>query len=306
MKAVAIPSQKTIARLESEAEAFRRLSRKRGGFALIVFKQNPVSLIGLLIVVTVISAGIIGPYLAPYGPDAINPRIKMQRPTISHPFGTDTYGRDVLSRVLSAARIDLLIAMTSIGIAFMIGTVLGSIAAYLRGPTDTLLMRFLDIIQSFPQFILGMGLAVAIGPGVRNLIIVITVIMTPGFARMIRSRILSLREMPYVDAARCAGVPAWEIISVYLIPNSLGPVIVSVALDLSYAMLDAAGLSFIGLGVRPPQAEWGMMISDGMNNMLSGEWWVSVFPGLALFISVLGFNLLADGLRDIIDPRMRR
>jgi peptide/nickel transport system permease protein len=306
MRPITIPSQETISRLESEAEGFSRISQKRAGFALIVFRQNPVSLIGLLIVVMLILASIAGPYIVPYGPDAVNPRIKMQPPGLSHPFGTDTYGRDVLSRVVSAARVDLLIAMTSIGIAFAIGIVMGSIAAYLRGLADTLLMRFLDIVQSFPQFILGMGLAVAIGPGLRNLIIVITVIMTPGFARMVRSRILSLREMPYVDAARCSGVPALRIIFVYLVPNSLGPIIVSCALNISYAMLDAAGLSFIGLGIRPPQAEWGMMISDGMNNMLAGEWWVSVFPGLALFISVLGFNLFADGLRDIIDPRMRR
>jgi peptide/nickel transport system permease protein len=306
MKPVTIPSQETISRLETEAEAFSRLSRKRAGFALIVFRQNPVSLIGLVLVVTLVAASIVGPYLVPYSPDAVNPRIKMQSPSLSHPLGTDTYGRDVLSRVVSAARVDLLIAITSIGIAFVIGIVLGSIAGYLKGWPDTLLMRSLDIVQSFPQFILGMGLAVAIGPGLRNLIIVITVIMTPGFARMVRSRILSLREMPYVDAAQCSGVPTLKIIFVYLVPNSLGLIIVSCALNMSYAMLDAAGLSFIGLGIRPPQAEWGMMISDGMNNMLAGEWWVSVFPGLALFISVLGFNLLADGLRDIIDPRMRR
>ena len=130
--------------------------------------------------------------------------------------------------------------------------------------------------------------------------------MVPGFARMVRSRVLSLREMPFVDAARSSSVPTWKIILVHLIPNSMGPIIVSTALNMSYAMLDAAGLSFIGLGVRPPQAEWGMMISEGMNNLLGGEWWVTVFPGLALFISVLGFNLLADGLRDIMDPRMRR
>jgi peptide/nickel transport system permease protein len=306
MKPIAIPSRETISRLESEAEAFSRLSRRRAGFALIVFRQNPVSLIGLLIVLTLVLASIVGPFAVPYGPEAVNPGIKMQAPNIGHPFGTDSYGRDVLSRVLSAARIDLLIAISSIGIAFVIGTVLGSLAAYFRGLADTLLMRFLDIVQSFPQFILGMGLAVAIGPGLGNLIIVITVIMIPGFARMIRSRILSLREMPYVDAARCSGVPTLKIIFVYLVPNSIGPIIVSTALNLSYAMLDAAGLSFIGLGIRPPQAEWGMMISNGMNNLLAGEWWVSVFPGLALFISVLGFNLFADGLRDIIDPRMRR
>jgi peptide/nickel transport system permease protein len=151
-----------------------------------------------------------------------------------------------------------------------------------------------------------MALAAALGPGVRNLIIVITVIMVPGFARMVRSRILSLREMQFIDAARTSSVPTWKIILVHLVPNSMGQITVNAALSISYAMLDAAGLSFIGLGVRPPQAEWGMMISEGMNNLLGGQWWVTVFPGLAIFVSVLGFNLLADGLRDIMDPRMRR
>jgi peptide/nickel transport system permease protein len=295
-----------MVRLEAESERLSTMIRRRWGFAYIMFRQNPVSFVGLIIVLFVILAAIAGPFLVPFSAEAIEPNIKMLPPSLSHLFGTDTFGRDVLARVLSAARIDLLIAIVSIGTAFIIGTIMGSIAAYFKGSVDTLVMRFLDIVQSFPQFILGMALAAAMGPGVRNLIIVITVIMTPGFARMIRSRILSLREMPFIDAARSGGVPTWKIIFIYLVPNSLGPIIVSIALDISYAMLDAAGLSFIGLGVRPPQAEWGMMISSGVNNMLSGEWWVSVFPGLALFLSVLGFNLLADGLRDIIDPRMRR
>jgi len=180
------------------------------------------------------------------------------------------------------------------------------LAAYFKGVLDSVLMRIMDMIKSFPQFILGMALVAALGPGVRNLLVVITIIMVPSFARMVRSRILSLREMPYVDAARTGGVPWWKIITVYLIPNSLSTMIVVAALNISYAMLDAAGLSYLGLGVRPPQAEWGMMISEGTSQLLSGYWWISVFPGLALFISVLGFNLLGDGLRDIFDPKMRR
>ena len=296
----------TALKLEAESKRYSKLIQKRGGFAYILFRQNPVSFFGLFIVISMLVVAVIGPSIVPSNPDAVNPKIKMQPPSAAHIFGTDTFGRDVFSRVVSAARIDLFVATASIGLAFMIGTIIGSIAAYFKGFTDNILMRFLDIVQSFPQFILGMALAAAIGPGLRNLVIVITVIMIPGFARMVRSRILSLRELPFVDAARCGGIPTLRIIFVYLVPNSLGPIVVAVALNISYAMLDAAGLSFIGLGIRPPQAEWGMMISDGMNNMLAGEWWVSLFPGLALFISVLGFNLLGDGLRDIIDPRMRK
>jgi peptide/nickel transport system permease protein len=295
-----------VIKLESESIRSSETIKKRGGFAYLMFRKNPVSFLGLLIVVTMLMVALIGPILVPYNPDAVSPKEKMRPPSAEHFFGTDTFGRDVFSRVISAGRIDLLVAIVSIGFAFIIGIIIGSVAAYFKGITDSILMRFIDIVQSFPQFILGMALAAAIGPGLRNLIIVITVIMTPGFARMVRSRILSLRELPFVDAARSGGIPTLRIIFVYLVPNSLGPLLVAVSLSISYAMLDAAGLSFIGLGIKPPQAEWGMMISKGMNNMLAGEWWVSLFPGLALFLSVLGFNLLGDGLRDIIDPRMRK
>ncbi|MCK5805625.1 MAG: ABC transporter permease, partial [Lentisphaeria bacterium] len=251
-------------------------------------------------------AGAIGPLVVPYSPNKTSARDRFQAPSTSHLFGTDKYGRDVFARVVSAARIDLLIGLGSIVLAFAIGTVIGSMAAYFKGAVDAVLMRIMDMIKAFPQFILGMALVAALGPGVRNLVVVITVIMVPSFARMVRSRIVTLREMPYVDAARTGGVPWWKIIFVYLIPNSLGTLIVVAALNVSYAMLDAAGLSYLGLGVRAPQAEWGMMISEGTKQMLSGYWWISVFPGLALFVSVLGFNLLADGLRDIFDPKMRR
>jgi peptide/nickel transport system permease protein len=293
-------------RREAESERLRSLCQRRFGFPLVVFRQNPVSLVGLILVLAMLIVAIIGPIVAPYNPDATNPRARMQPPSSEHLFGTDTYGRDLFSRVLAGARVDFLIAIASIGLAFLIGSLIGVVAGYFGGPSDHLLMRAMDVMQSFPPFILGMGLAAAMGPGIRNLIIVITVIMVPGFARMVRSRVVTLRELSFIDAAKSSSVPTRKILFVYLLPNSMGPIIVSAALNMSYAMLDAAGLSFIGLGVRPPQAEWGMMISEGMNNLLAGQWWVSLFPGLALFVSVLGFNLLADGLRDIMDPRMRR
>ncbi len=289
-----------------ESERLREMCRRPLGFPYVVFRQNPVSAIGLVLVLIMMSVAIFGSLVAPYNPDQTAARIKMNPPSASHFLGTDRYGRDVFSRVLTAARVDFLVAVASIGFAFIMGSAIGLVAGFFRGAVDNVFMRVMDVMQSFPPFILGMGLAAAMGPGVRNLIIVITVIMVPGFARMVRSRVLSLREMAFVDAARSSSVPTWKILLVYLLPNSMGPIIVSAALNMSYAMLDAAGLSFLGLGVRPPQAEWGMMISEGMNNLLAGEWWVTLFPGLALFVSVLGFNLLADGLRDILDPKMRR
>jgi peptide/nickel transport system permease protein len=306
MKRTLANSPEGIQRLTAQANRFAQITKRRFGFAYLVFRLNPASLLGLIIVLTLVLAAVFGPLALPYSPNKTNAPSRFQPPSSSHLFGTDKYGRDVFTRVLSAAQVDLLIALGSIGLAFIIGTAIGALSAFFKGAVDAVLMRIMDMIKSFPQFILAMALVAALGPGVRNLIIVITVIMVPSFARMIRSRILTLREMPYVDAARTGGVPWWKIILVYLVPNSLGTMVVTAALNVSYAMLDAAGLSYLGLGVRPPQAEWGMMISEGTSQLLSGRWWISVFPGLALFVSVLGFNLLADGLRDIFDPRMRR
>jgi peptide/nickel transport system permease protein len=295
-----------LAKLTAESEDRKRVAGRKLGFAFLMFRSNSASLAGLIIVALVMLAASLGPVIDPASPDRTNVRIRLEAPSASHPFGTDKYGRDVLARVLSAARVDLLIAMGAIGLSMAVGTCIGAVAGFFRGPVDTVLMRIMDVIKSFPQFVLGMALVASLGPGVRNLILVITIITTPVFARMVRSRVVSLREMPFIDAARCSGVPRWKIILRYLVPNTVGIIVVTAALNVSYAMLDAAGLSFLGLGVRAPQAEWGVMISTGMNDLMNGEWWTTVFPGLALFFSVLGFNLMADGLRDIFDPRMRR
>jgi len=295
-----------LAELTANSEARKRVAARKLGFAVLMFRSNSASLAGLIIVASVVLAAVLGPVVSPASPDRTNVRIRLEVPSASHPFGTDKYGRDVLARVLSAARVDLLIAMGAIGLSMVVGTCIGAVAGFFRGPVDTVLMRIMDIVKSFPQFVLGMALVASLGPGVRNLILVITIITTPVFARMVRSRVVSLREMPFIDAARCSGVPRWKIILRYLVPNTVGIIVVTAALNVSYAMLDAAGLSFLGLGVRAPQAEWGVMISTGMNDLMNGEWWTTVFPGLALFLSVLGFNLMADGLRDIFDPRMRR
>ncbi|MFC2077991.1 ABC transporter permease [Candidatus Bipolaricaulota bacterium] len=306
MAQTTVRNGKELANLTAESEELKRVTRRKLGFAFLIFRRNSASLVGLIVVSLVVFAAILGPVVNPSSPDRTNVRTRLESPSVSHPFGTDKYGRDILSRVLSAARVDLLIAMGAIGLSMAVGTVIGAVAGFFRGTVDTILMRIMDVIKSFPQFVLGMALVSALGPGVRNLILVITIITTPVFARMVRSRVVSLREMPFIDAARCSGVPKWKIILRYLVPNCVGTIVVTSALNVSYAMLDAAGLSFLGLGVRAPQAEWGMMISTGMNDLLNGQWWTTVFPGLALFFSVLGFNLMADGLRDILDPKMRR
>ena len=239
------------------------------------------------------------------GPLDVNPPIRLQGPSPQHWMGTDDFGRDILSRVLYATRVDLLIAFSAVSVAAIAGIALGSVAGYFRGRVDEFIMRTLDVIQAFPAFILAMGLAVALGSGMMNIIYVVAFIMVPIFARLTRSEVLSARERGYTEAARCMGATQAEIIFVHLLPNCLTPVLVQFALSMSYAILDAAALSFIGLGVNPPEAEWGSMVNQGVRFIVSGEWWMSIFPGLMMSICILGFNLLADGLRDVFDPKLR-
>jgi peptide/nickel transport system permease protein len=190
-------------------------------------------------------------------------------------------------------------------LAAVIGVALGSIAGFVRGLTEEMIMRTLDIIQAFPAFILAMGLAVVLGSGITTIIYVVAFIMIPIFARMVRSEILSARERGYAEVARCMGASDTEIIFKQLLPNCLTPILVQFALSMSYAILDAAALSFIGLGVNPPAPEWGSMVNQGVGYISSGQWWMSIFPGLVMAITILGFNLVADGFRDVLDPKLR-
>jgi len=278
---------------------------RRYDFEIYLLRRNPMSMLGLSIILLVVLAGIAAPILAPYKPLDVNPAIRLQGPSPQHWMGTDDFGRDILSRVLYATRVDLLIAFSAVSVASIAGIALGSVAGYFRGRVDEFIMRTLDVIQAFPAFILAMGLAVALGSGKMNIIYVVAFIMVPIFARLTRSEVLSARERGYTEAARCMGATQAEIIFVHLLPNCLTPVLVQFALSMSYAILDAAALSFIGLGVNPPEAEWGSMVNQGVRFIVSGEWWMSIFPGLMMSVCILGFNLLADGLRDVFDPKLR-
>lgn len=282
----------------------RRVYRKYS-FQIFLVRQNPLTMLGIVIVFGLLLIAALAPWITPYDPLVLDPINRMQAPSAAHWFGTDDFGRDILSRVIAASRIDLTIALSSVCIAFAVGVSLGAIAGYFRGLADEAIMRVMDIIQSFPSFILAMGLAAALGAGMTNIIYVVSFIMLPIFARLVRSEMLSVRERPYAEAARCAGASNAAIIFSHLLPNCAMPVIVQFALSLSYAILDTAGLSFVGLGVKPPEAEWGSMISEGVRYVASGQWWNSFFPGAAIFIAILGFNLFADGLRDILDPKLR-
>lgn len=278
---------------------------KRYEFEIYLLKRNPMTMLGLSILVIVVLLGVLAPYIAPYNPLDVSPKDKLKPPSVTHWMGTDDFGRDILSRVLYATRTDLMIAISAVSIAAVIGIFLGSVAGYFKGVLDEVIMRTLDIVQAFPAFILAMALAVALGSGKTTIVYVVAFIMIPIFARLVRSEILSARERGYAEAARCMGASNLEIIVKELLPNCLAPVMVQFALSMSYAILDAAALSFIGLGVRPPEPEWGSMVNLGVRYIISGEWWMSIFPGLVMAITILGFNLFADGARDVFDPRLR-
>jgi len=278
---------------------------KRYDFEFYLLRRNPLTMIGLVIIVIVILLGVFAPTIAPYNPLDVAPAVRLQGPSTQHWMGTDDYGRDILSRVLYATRVDLSIAFSAVTLAAVIGVTLGAAAGFMRGGTDEVTMRLLDIVQAFPAFILAMGLAVVLGSGQSTIVYVVAFIMIPVFARLTRSEILSARERGYTEVARCMGATNQEIVFKQMLPNCMTPILVQYGLSMSYAFLDAAALSFIGLGVHPPQAEWGSMVNQGVGFIASGQWWMSFFPGLIMAITILGFNLIADGFRDVFDPKLR-
>jgi peptide/nickel transport system permease protein len=267
-------------------------------------RRNVLSLIGVIVVVAWIVISIAAPLIAPYPPIKQNLRERLQGPTIEHLMGTDELGRDVFSRVLYGGRISLPIGFIIVISATIIGAGLGSVAGYFGGVWDQGLMRFTDLMMSFPPIILAMAVAAALGPGLRNAALALIVVSWPSYARVVRGLVLSVRENEYVAAAKAVGAPETRILLKTVIPNCLGPAIVMATLGLGRAILTFAGLSFLGLGAVPPDAEWGKMVADGINAF--DQWWVSAFPGLAILTVVLAFNFLGDGLRDALDPRLRR
>lgn len=267
--------------------------------------ENKLTLIATILFFVLIFCAIFGPVLAPYGPLLTNESARMQPPSWAHIFGTDALGRDIFSRVLIATRLDLGMAISAVSIAFVIGTGLGAIAGYWGGWVDTVFGRVMDTIMAFPLFVLAMGIVAALGNNVTNIIIATAVINLPFYGRFARAEVNVRRDLAYVEAARMGGNGAFRILYGHIVRNILPAMLVQASLNMGWAILNAAGLSFIGLGVRPPTPEWGIMVSEGASYMISGQWWTFVFPGAALVIAVFCFNLLGDGLRDIFDPRRR-
>lgn len=258
----------------------------------------------MAIIAVVTITALVAPLLTPFGPSETNFGAILSPPSFTHPFGTDELGRDVLTRVIFGSRISLSVGLISVSLAFLVGTALGLIAGYFGGLMDNLIMRAMDVILAFPSILLALAISAALGPSLFNVMIAIGFVNIPRFARLIRGQILSLREVDYVSAAEALGQRAHLIIFRHLLPNSLSPIVVQASIAMGWAILSEAALSFLGVGIRPPTPSWGYMLNAGRGYMELAMW-TTLFPGIAIFLTVLGFNLIGDGIRDVFDPRAR-
>ncbi|MFM7848142.1 MAG: ABC transporter permease [Rubrivivax sp.] len=270
-----------------------------------VLADNPVTLVATALFALFVLLALVGPWIVPYDPLATNTSIALQPPSAAHWFGTDALGRDILSRTLVATRLDLGIAVAAVAASFVVGIPLGLAAGYFGGWWDVVVTRLSDTIMAFPLFVLAMGIVAALGNTVGNIVLATAIINLPFYVRVARAETNVRRSAGFVEAARLSGNTDLRILAVHLFPNILPPAMVQVSLNLGWAILNAAGLSFIGLGVRPPTPEWGILVAEGAQFIVSGEWWVSFFPGAVLMLAVFSFNLLGDALRDLFDPRRR-
>jgi peptide/nickel transport system permease protein len=273
--------------------------------ARYVLTDNPVTFGAFALFVALLVLAVIGPSIVPYDPLVTDTARKLEPPTRAHWFGTDQVGRDILSRIVVATRLDLAISLAAVALSFAAGSVGGACAGFFGGWTERIVTRITDTIMAFPLFVLAMGIVAALGNTLGNIVLATAIINVPFYARMARAEVNVRREAGFVEAARLAGNGSARILAVHVFPNCLPPMTVQASLNLGWAILNAAGLSFIGLGVRPPTPEWGIMVAEGAAFIVSGEWWIALFPGLALMLAVFCFNLLGDGLRDLIDPRRR-
>jgi len=272
--------------------------------------RNKTAIAGLIIILIFILTAVFAPYISPHDPvetslyDQLKPPIWHETGTSKHLLGTDDLGRDILSRLIYGARISLLVSIISVSLAFVSGTLIGAISGYKKGKLDNIVMRLMDIILSFPYILLAIVIVAYLGPSLENAMIAIGITYVPRFARIVRGSVLEECEKDYVTAARAVGAKDFRIIFISILPNCLGPLIVMTTLSFASAILDAAALSFLGLGAQPPTPEWGAMIAQSRSLILRASW-VMTLPGLAILFAVLGFNLLGDGLRDALDPRLR-
>jgi peptide/nickel transport system permease protein len=273
--------------------------------AAFILRGNPITGIAAIGASLLIFVGIFGPWIAPYDPIASNVQNALMPPSAAHWAGTDQLGRDVFSRIIVAAQLDLAIAVSAVGISFALGAVIGALCGYSGGKLDRAVGRFVDVLMAFPLFVLAMAMVAALGNRVENIVIATAIINLPFYIRFARAEVNVRRNLGWVEAARACGDSHVSVVLRFLLPNVLPAMVVQMSLNLGWAIINAAGLSFIGLGVKPPTPEWGIMVAEGARFISTGKWWLVAFPGLALMLAVLCFNLLGDGLRDILDPRQR-
>jgi len=282
-----LPAQTTLFR-----DALRRLFR------------NKLAIIGMVILGLFVFCALFAPWIAPYDPIAQDVTKRREPPSWEHPFGLDEVGRDLLSRVIYGARVSLYVGVASVSLAIIAGTLIGAVSGYAGGWIDNLVMRIMDIMLAFPSLLLAIAIVAILGPGLLNMLYAIAFVSIPAYARIVRASVLAAKEMDYTLAARAIGCSSSRILFRHIMPNCLTPIIVQGTLGIATAILDAAGLSFLGLGAQPPTPEWGAMLGQGRGSVFTAPH-VVIFPGLAIMLSVLGFNLLGDGLRDALDPRLR-
>lgn len=272
--------------------------------AWMSFKKSKSALVGSVIVLFFVVIAIIGPFIAPQGINDQNLNLRLQPPSAEFWFGTDDLGRDILSRILHGARISLTVGLSAVLISAVVGSFLGIIAGYYGRWVDTIISRIFDIMLAFPSILLAIAVVSILGPSLRNALIAIAIINIPSFGRLIRSRVLSIKEEEYIHAARAIGMKNSRILWKHILPNSMTPVIVQGTLAIATAIIEAAALGFLGLGAEAPQPEWGKMLADARMFLLNAPW-AMIFPGLAIMLTVIGFNLMGDGLRDALDPKMK-
>lgn len=272
--------------------------------SLRLFSQNRGAVVGGAIFVAIVIIAVLAPVIAPYDPNELNPISSLQGPSLAHPFGFDNLGRDVFSRVIVGSRQSLLVGIIAIGIAASLGTIIGLFTGFYEGWLDLVFQRLIDILLAFPGLLLALVIVAVLGPGLRNAMIAVGISLIPSFARMVRGSVLSAKHSAYIEAARTIGSGNGRIMFRHMLPNVAVPILVLSTIGFAWAILIGASLSFLGLGAQPPHPEWGRDLSEG-RNYLSIAWWISTFPGLAIMLTILSINLVGDGLRDALDPRLK-
>jgi len=281
-------------------------TKKARGYAsdtMMRLKRNPGAMLGLILLAILIAVSILAPVLTPFNPTSPELRAQLSPPSSTHLFGTDEFGRDILTRVLHGGRISLTVGLIALSIGAVLGTIFGLVSGFYGGKIDAILMWFIDVLLAFPGILLALLVVSILGVELRNVMLAVGTSMIPRFARLVRGTVLSAKENLYVDAARVTGVPESRVLMRHILPNIISPVIILSTLSLGTAIIIASGLSFLGLGAKPPSPEWGAMLSDG-RQFLQSQWWVATFPGVAILVTVIAVNLIGDGLRDALDPRM--